>query len=255
MLRRLVRGDQIRSTGEERVIMVRTLFVLAVALMSTSAMPGTSLAAADLEKGAKAYYFCYNCHSLEPGVHLTGPSLAGLWGKQAGSIADFGRYSPALKAAVFTWNETTLDAWFENSQALVPGNTMILRAMEHAGVRSNLVAFLRIAMGPDGAAEVVARGLLPKDYAVGRVPRNLTEADPGQMVTAVRHCGDAYWVTTADGKEVLFWERNLHFKTDTGKRGPKPGQPVLVDIGSVGDRASIVFADPAELAGALAGPC
>ena len=83
----------------------------------------------------------------------------------------------------------------------------------------------------------------------------LTNSAPDRMVTGIRHCNDAYWVTTADGRETLYWERNLHFKTDTGARGPQSGHPVLVEIGSVGDRASIVFADPAELSRALRNRC
>lgn len=226
------------------------LWALASVLLSPPAR-----ADIDLESGAKAYYICYNCHSLEPGVHLTGPSLANLWGKQAASIEGFNRYSDALSAAEFSWTEETLDAWFKDPQALVPGNTMILRGMEHKGVRANLIAFLRIALAPGGVAEVVSLGLLSKDHATGRVPSSLAGAAPNLVVAQVRHCDDAYIVTTVDGRELLYWERNLHFKTDTGERGPRPGNPVLVEIGSVGDRASIVFADPAELTAALAKRC
>lgn len=229
--------------------------VPAIAALLMGALIGPAGAEIDLEKGARAYYFCYNCHSLEPGVHLTGPSLANVWGRRAGAAEGFTRYSEALRAADFVWTETTLDAWFEDPQALVPGNTMIMPAMKHAGVRANLIAFLKLAGGPNGALEVVARGLLPAAYVSGRVPKVLAGSPPDQQVTEIRHCEDAYVVTTADGDTKVFWERNLHFKTDTSARGPQSDRPVLIEIGSVGDRASIVFASPAELAAALAGEC
>lgn len=226
-------------------------------LLALTALPIATQAQAEpnLESGAKAYLICYNCHSLEPGVHLTGPSLAGILGRKAGTVDGFGRYSDAMRSASFTWTDAKLDAWFKDPQALVPGNTMILRGMAHDRVRANLIAFLKVALAPGGAEKVVELGLLSRAHAIGRVPSVLSESAPGRLVTGIRHCGDAYWVTTADGRETLYWERNLHFKTDTGVRGPRPGHPVLVDIGSVGDRASIVFADPAELVRALGEGC
>ena len=227
-------------------------WLLAVA---TPMIAPTVQAEPNLESGAKAYLICYNCHSLEPGVHLTGPSLAGIVGRRAGTVDGFGRYSEALRNAGFTWTDEALDAWFKDPQALVPGNTMILRGMAHDRVRANLIAFLKVALAPGGAEKVVALGLLSQDHARGRVPAVLSDTAPDRAVTGVRHCGDAYWVTTADGRETLYWERNLHFKTDTGERGPRPGRPVLVEIGSVGDRASVVFASPAELARALSEGC
>ncbi|MGH8721466.1 MAG: c-type cytochrome, partial [Burkholderiales bacterium] len=43
------------------------------------------LAASDVERGARAFGACAACHTLEPGRHLTGPSLAGIWGRKAGA--------------------------------------------------------------------------------------------------------------------------------------------------------------------------
>jgi cytochrome c len=67
-------------------------------------------------------------------------------------------------------------------------------------------------------------------------------------VTAVTYCPDTYRVTTADGETTNFWERYLRFKTDSGKDGPEPGAPAIVGAGMVGDRASVIFASPEELA-------
>lgn len=231
-------------------------FVVIWVFLATALMPAEPRAdEGDAAKGAKAYYICYNCHSLEQGVHLTGPSLAGLWGKQAGSVEGFSRYSKALQSADLVWDETTLDAWFADPQAVVPSNTMIFNGIEHDGVRANLTAFLKIAMGPGGAATVVAQGLLSAEYAAGRVTADLSRAGPAQQVTSILHCGDAYLIKLGDGDGAQYWERNLHFKTDTGPRGPADGVAVLVPIGSVGDRASVVFSSPANMARAVDRKC
>lgn len=209
----------------------------------------------DPVKGADAYRICYNCHSLEPGVHLTGPSLAGVWGRRAGTVEGFTRYSDAMSGAKLVWTAETLDAWFADPQKLIPGNTMVLDKVAHAGVRANLIAFLEVAMGPDGIAQVVQRGWLEKVAAQGRIPLDLSTVPDGKRVTAIAHCGDAWQVTLEDGRTRTFWERNLQFKTDTGPRGPGGEQGVLLETGSVGDRALVVFGSAPALSRAIRDVC
>src|SRR6516162_11802642 len=50
-------------------------------------------------RGQRVFGACAACHSLQPDQSMTGPSLAGLWNRKAGSLASFSRYSPALKSA------------------------------------------------------------------------------------------------------------------------------------------------------------
>src|SRR6478672_11131718 len=53
---------------------------------STSAISTTSaVPAGDGTHGRDVYRKCQACHSLEPGKSLVGPSLAGIFGKKAGS--------------------------------------------------------------------------------------------------------------------------------------------------------------------------
>ena len=70
--------------------------------------------------------------------------------------------------------------------------------------------------------------------------------EPGQQVKTITYCHDTYRVTTADGKTHAFWERNLRFKTDSGKDGPEKGAPAITSAGMMGDRASVIFAAPDE---------
>ncbi|MFQ5625566.1 MAG: c-type cytochrome [Methyloligellaceae bacterium] len=208
-----------------------------------------------VKKGAPAYRICAACHSLQPGVHLSGPSLAGLWGKKAASIAGYGRYTEALKKAGIVWDEDTLNAWLAEPQAMVPGTTMMFRGIEKDETRVNLIAFLRLALAEGGAAKAVKEGLIPKAMAEGQIPPSLKEAGPKQLITAIRHCGDAYYVTTAAGAEYPFWETNLRIKIDTSERGPGQGKPILLRSGMAGDRVSVVFPSLDALKKQLTGTC
>ena len=89
--------------------------VLPVLLASSSLGPVSPVAGQPREgnpgRGAAVFGQCAACHSVEPGVHLTGPSLAAIWGRRAGTVGGFGRYSSALKHAGITWDAPTLDGW------------------------------------------------------------------------------------------------------------------------------------------------
>ena len=216
---------------------------------------GAASADDDARRGAAVYRACVACHSLEPGLHLTGPSLAGLWGKKAASIADFPRYSKALKAQAFFWDETTLDAWIADPNGFVKDNHMTFRGIRDVRARADLIAFLRIALAPYGAKAVVERRLIPAEMVRGQAPTPLADAGPHEQVTSLRHCRNSYFVVTADGIERPFWEQNLRLKIDSGATGPKDGKPVLVPSGMQGDRASLVFSTPAQLTEFLQGKC
>jgi cytochrome c len=209
----------------------------------------------DAKAGAKLYRACAACHSLEPGVHLTGPSLAGLWGKKAATVADFPRYSSALKGADLVWDENTLNAWLAHPDKLVPGNYMVFRGIMDNKARGDLIAFLKEAMAPDGARTVVEKGLINQETAMGQRPEPLRDAGADQRVTAIRHCHGTYFVKTADGTEHPYWEMNVRLKTDTASTGPMPEQPVIVGAGMMGDRVSIVFANPAEISKLVENKC
>jgi cytochrome c len=218
-----------------------------VAAILTAATLTTANAEGDAQRGAALYRACAACHSLVPGLHLTGPSLADLWEKKAASIADYPRYSEALGIQAFLWDRTTLDAWLADPEAFVPGNNMSFRGVPDARARSDLIAFLGIAMAPGGAKSVVERGLIPDRLARGQAPEPLDKAGLDQQVASIRHCKNSYFVVMADGTEHSIWEFNLRIKVDSGATGPKGTTPVLVGSGMQGDRVSVVFANPAQI--------
>jgi len=229
------------------------LFFCAALLASVASY--TAHADGDPKRGARIYGACAACHSLEPNLHLTGPSLDGLLGKKAASVKDFVRYSSALKEQGFLWDETSLNAWLTDPKVFVPGTYMTFRGIEDGKVRSDLIAFLKIAMMPGGAKTVVAQGLTDAETARGQAPEPLAAAAPEDQVTSLRFCHDTFFVTTADGKQRPFWEMNLRLKIDSSANGPKVGKPVLVHGGMQGDRASVVFSNLDEIGSLVEKKC
>jgi cytochrome c len=66
-----------------------------------------ALASEDVGVGHEIYQTqCSPCHSNQPGVNGIGPSLAGLAGRQAGSLPGF-HFTPALQGSGLTWNADT----------------------------------------------------------------------------------------------------------------------------------------------------
>ena len=162
-----------------------------------------------------------------------------------GSLPSFPRYSPALKSSMVTWDEGTLDAWLRNPLAFIPDNRMIFPGIQDAKSRADLIGFLKQATSP-GSETAQAMPDAGGMAGMGGGDPNLKQASPASLVASITYCGDTYDVTTADGKTVQFWERNLRFKTDSSADRPKPGAPAIVGAGMVGDRASAIFAAPEE---------
>lgn len=232
-----------------------SIIVGALAFALALAATGAARAEGNPQRGATVYRACAACHSLEPDLHLTGPSLGNLWGKKVASVADFPRYSKALQAQAFFWDETTLNAWLANPAGFVAGSRMTFRGIEDEKTRQDLIAFLRVAMAPGGAKAVVAQRLVPEALARGQTPEDLSTVGPAEQVAAVRYCQNSYFVTTADGQEHSFWALNLRLKVDSSALGPKGGKPVLTGSGMQGDRASLVFYDPAQISAFIQSKC
>ena len=84
---------------------------------------------------------CSTCHSLEPGQQKAGPSLAGIYGREAAS-AEGQRYSPALEQSDIVWTEETLDAYIAAPKETVPGTTMAV-GLPDDEARQAVIAFLK----------------------------------------------------------------------------------------------------------------
>lgn len=204
-------------------------------------------AAGDPARGARKFRACMACHSVQPSEHMTGPSLAHVWNRKAGTIEDFLRYSDAMKKADIVWNDANLDKWLASPQSVLPETSMSFAGIREERDRQDVIAYLKS----------VSEGEVPVGAGRGAIRRklDLKQAPPEGRVTSIEHCRDTYTVRTADGKANRIWEFNLRFKSDSSKRGPAAGKPVIIGAGMQGDRASVVFAAPEEISGFIKRSC
>jgi cytochrome c len=214
-------------------------------------------------RGQRDFRVCAPCHSLEPDRNMTGPSLAGLWGRKAGSLQSFERYSDALKSSGIIWDDRSLDGWLTDPAGMVPDNEMPFDGIKDAGDRADLLAFLKEATKPGAAPQQNAQAQMGgKGGMMGGMGgmmgggggmmgggglSSLKSLEPARQVKAITYCHDSYRVTTANGKTRHFWERNLRFMTDSSKDGPESGAPAIMPAGMLGDRAAVIFAAPEEI--------
>jgi cytochrome c len=227
----------------------------AVAVLASFAIASQSFAAeGNPATGERVFGACAACHSLRPDQNMTGPSLADLWNRKAGTLASFSRYSPAMKSANIEWNDKTLDEWITDPQHVAPGNQMTFAGIKDAKQRADLLAFLKEATQRGGSQVTQQGGPMGGMMGGGQVP-NLKKLDPEDRVQAITYCKDTYTVTTENGETRKFWERNLRLKTDASGDGPEKNAPALIGAGMMGDRADIIFADPSEISAFIAVKC
>jgi cytochrome c len=119
-------------------VLDRALRTIVVAgLCSWGARPAR---AQDSAAGRQDFARCSVCHSTD-GTNGTGPTLRGVVGRKAGTVADF-HYSRAMKASNVTWDEAQLTEYLADPQKVVPGNVMPFAGIPDAKQRADVVAYL-----------------------------------------------------------------------------------------------------------------
>lgn len=217
-----------------------------IVLTAFYAAPGAA-ADGDPKRGAQVYRTCAACHALEPGLHLSGPSLGNIMGRAAGRASGYARYSPGLSEAAFAWNAAALDGWLKKPVEMIPGTYMAFPGIDDAKARVDLIAFLEIAGAPGGGEQAVAKGLMPSGYLRAQAPQRINDVPPHMRISTIRHCADSYFIKTDDERETPYWEKNIRLKIDSAATGPTPGVAVLLGAGMQGDRFSVIFKSLADL--------
>jgi cytochrome c len=101
-------------------------------------------AAGDAKRGADVFAEeCGDCHSAAPGKDKKGPSLTGVLGRKAGSVASFAAgYSEAMKASNIVWTAERIDAYITKPKKVVPAGTMKYDGLGDAAQRADVIAFV-----------------------------------------------------------------------------------------------------------------
>ena len=84
---------------------------------------------------------CAICHSVKPGEIVSAPSLAGVVGRKAGSVAKF-PYSTAMKAYGRKWDAAALDTFIAMPAKAIPRTNMAFAGQPDAVKRADLIAYL-----------------------------------------------------------------------------------------------------------------
>jgi cytochrome c len=116
-----------------------------VALASAMLFVVPAHAEGDAAAGAKVFNQCKACHDVEKGVNKVGPTLKGVVGRKAASVADY-KYSEAMTAKGaegLVWDEANLIAYLANPKAFVPKTKMAFGGLKKPEDEANLIAFLK----------------------------------------------------------------------------------------------------------------
>lgn len=87
---------------------------------------------------------CSICHSLgDDGIRRAGPTLAGLFGRPAGSVPGY-LYSETVANLGFDWSEDTIDQLFDlGPDHFIPGSKMPMQRIVKPEDRQDLIRFLK----------------------------------------------------------------------------------------------------------------
>lgn len=101
----------------------------------------------DAERGSQIYRQCAACHQVgQDASHRVGPHLNGIFGRKAGTIEGYTRYSDGLVRAGadgLVWSLDKLHAYLENPKYLVSGTRMNFAGLSNPQDRADVLAYLR----------------------------------------------------------------------------------------------------------------
>jgi len=174
----------------------------------------------DVAAGRQVFRKCQACHSLDPGKNLIGPSLAGVFGRKAGSAPNY-NYSPAMKSANIVWDAKTLDPYLNDPQKVVPGNKMPFPGLKTEHDRDDIIAYLASSTGGNAAAQTA------------RAPQTSRQQQPSPSQPPARSAATAPGNTpqTASGQSIGYIPDARY----TLRSGIAEGRMVFLGVGGAID--------------------
>jgi len=118
---------------------------LALALSLAAAAPAQ---AGDAEAGKTVFIKCGVCHTLEKDVSKVGPSLHGVFGRKAGTLASYALYTDAMKNSGVVWDDDTIRQLVKQPRTFIEGTRMIFLGLKDDKQIDDLLAYLKTAQPP-----------------------------------------------------------------------------------------------------------
>ena len=117
-------------------------FLLGLFISAAFTVNTTAAIAADNERGREVFKLCAGCHSIEPGVNIFGPSLAGIFNRGAGKLEGYD-FSDELGVVSFKWDTAHLDEWLKDEpKNMVAGTRMEFPGISDPASRAALIGYL-----------------------------------------------------------------------------------------------------------------
>ena len=133
---------------------MKRLHVVVATIACVTALCGQASADGDPAKGEKLFNGfpkCHACHSLNPNETKVGPTLARLFGRKAGSVEGFDKYSDAMVNSGVIWDVETLSEFLADPKKYIPDNSHMMEGYYVVGQvsseqhRADLIAYLKEA--------------------------------------------------------------------------------------------------------------
>ncbi len=118
-----------------------------LALSALLAVSTHAMAEGDVAKGEKVFKKCAACHTLEEGKNKVGPSLYGVFGRDAGALEDY-KYSKVMIGSGIVWDDENMDAYLKKPRAFLKGTKMAFAGLKKDDQRADLIAFLKDKTAP-----------------------------------------------------------------------------------------------------------
>ena len=120
---------------------------LCVAVATLTLWTGEALARPDMDAGRREFNrSCQSCHSLKRGEVIEGPSLAGVFGRRAGSLIEY-NYSETMRNSNIIWTEDALDDYLASPLTTMgTGIDMMAHGIRDDDTRADLIEFLKHAL-------------------------------------------------------------------------------------------------------------
>lgn len=129
---------------------MKKLLLLAAAL---GALASPVLADDAVDAGAKLFKKnCFACHKVGDGAkNSVGPTLNGVFGRTAGTLESYTKFSKGMKAlgeSGVVWTEDQLRAYLPKPKDMVKGTTMTFAGLKKAEDIESIIAYL-LTFSPD----------------------------------------------------------------------------------------------------------
>ncbi len=127
--------------------MLKHFGALSIVFAVLALWAGQTLARGDMDDGRREFNrSCQGCHSLKRGEVIEGPSLAGVFGRRAGSLMEY-NYSETMKNSNIIWTEDALDTYLASPlTAIGTGIDMLAHGVRDDQTREDLIEFLKHAL-------------------------------------------------------------------------------------------------------------